>query len=502
MKSLSKAAAALAAVLAARGASADVRLASVFTDGAVLQAGVRVPVWGAAAPGERVTVGFGTHKAAATAGADGRWRVILPPMECSDEGRELAVAGRNRIVLEDVLVGEVWLGIGQSNMEFPFDNCEYGKRASKGGTIPPTVRYFHLPKDGDEKPRDMFAVPEGTRWRAYTAENERENRRSSMLLAHFAERLSRELGVPVGVIGAAVGGANLESWMSAEAIADADMVEEAAKLLKTCEGWHANDVKRWQARPESEKNRPCPRINYESRPTQVWNAMVPPLAPYAVRGIIWYQGEMNSGWQKYEKQFPFFAKRLRAAFETGDRPLYIVQLPDFRQEHWVRIRDVQRKMSESVPGAELVVAIDGDELELHPRDKTRLASRLANLALADCYGRRIVARSPAPAKAAAKGGLVRVAFRNAGEGLRTRDGAEPRTFELVESGDKGVQVRARIASRNVVELAVPDGLAAPTRVRYAWSPDPDVNLVNSADLPATPFEIEIEKQANKEENIK
>ena len=221
--------------------------------------------------------------------------------------------------------------------------------------------------------------------------------------------------------------------------------------------------------------------------------MVPPLAPYAVRGMIWYQGEMNSGWQKYEKQFPFFVKHLRAAFGVTDQPLYIVQLPDFRENHWVRIRDVQRKMGEAVPNCELVVTIDGHEIELHPRDKTTLASRLANLALAGCYGKKILARSPAPVKAGMKDGRVRIAFKNAGDELKTSDGTAPRTFELVASGDKGVACDAKIVRKSVVELTVPADMPAPTRVRYAWSPDPDVNLVNSAGLPATPFEIELQQ---------
>lgn len=476
-------------VLAALPAAAAVRVAPVFTDGAVLQANRPVPVWGTADPGEKVTVSYGGARASAKAGADGRWRVDLPVMGYVKTGGRLVVSGRNTIALDDVLVGEVWLGLGQSNMEFPLEHCEEGKRIAKGGVLPRTVRFFHLPKDGDEKPRDMFGVPEGTRWLSYTKENEQKGRRSSMLLAFFAGKLAAEIDAPVGVIGAGVGGANLETWMCDAAIDEAGTREEAKRLLKTCEGWHANDVKKWENRPENEKNRPYPKINFESRPTQSWNAMIPPLAPYAVRGIIWYQGEMNSGWQKYERQFPFFVKHLRKAFEAENTPLYIVQLPDFKQDGWVRIRDVQRKMSELVPDCELAVQIDGDEIDLHPRDKTRLASRLANLALAQFHGRKIAARSPAPDRAAAKGGKVRIAFRNAGAGLKTSDGAAPRTFELVESGDAGVPCEARLAGRNIVELAVPSGMKSPERVRYAWSADPGVNLVNSAGLPATPFEI-------------
>ncbi len=478
----------IGAVLLTVPALAAVRPAAVFTDGAVLQANRPVPVWGMADPGEKVTVSFAGQTKKTKAGADGKWLVKLDPMKYSSVGRELVIGSTK---LSDILVGEVWLGIGQSNMEFPLEHCEEGKVISKGGVLPETVRYFHMPKDGDEKPRDMFAIPEGVKWRAYTKDNERQNKRSSMLLALFAQRLAPALDVPVGVIGAAVGGANLETWMSAEAIRDAGMEEEAARLLKTCEGWYANDIKKWENRPESEKNKPYPKVNFESRPTQSWNAMVPPLAPYALAGIVWYQGEMNSGWQKYDKQFPFFAKHFRSAFDAQDIPFYIIQLPVSKSDHWVRIRDIHRKMSETIGRSGLVVQIDGTDTDLHPRDKSTLATRLANLALSDCYGRRIVARSPAPVKAAAKDGKVRVAFKDVGEGLRLSAGDAPRTFELVESGDKGVPCEARIVGKNTVELTVPDGMTAPTRVRYAWSAKPDVNLVNSAGLPATPFEIEL-----------
>lgn len=469
---------------------ADVRPASIFTDGAVLQAKRPVPVWGKADPGEKVAVAYGKNKKSAVAGQDGTWRVDLAPMDYVRKGLDLVISGKNKVVFSDVLVGEVWLGIGQSNMEYPFDLCKDGKEISKGGVIPTTVRYFHLPKDGDEKPRDMFGIPDGVKWLTYTKENERANCRSSGLLALVAQRLTKELDVPVGVIGAAVGGANLETWMSAEAVEEAGMVEEHAKYMKIVEQWHQNDIKRWENRPEKEKNRPFPRINYESRPQQVYNAMIPPLAPYALRGIVYYQGEMNSGWEKYVKQFPYMVKYIRKAFEVTDQPFYIVQLPDYKEKHWVRIRDIHRQMSEQLPNSGLIVTIDGHEMELHPRDKDRVADRIVGLALTDCYGRKLDSRSPAPLKASLAGGKVTVKFKYIGKGLGLSDGAAPRTFELVEKGDTGTPVEAKIVGKDAIELAVPEGMT-PTRVRYAWAADPDVNLINSAGLPATPFEISL-----------
>ena len=473
---------------------ANVRPAAIFTDGAVLQAHRPVPVWGRADPGEKVTVTYGKNAKSAVADAKGDWRVNLPPMDYVRIGQDLVVKGKNTVKFSDVLVGEVWLGIGQSNMEYPFDLCKNGKEISKGGVIPTSVRYFHLPKDGDEKPRDLFGIPAGVKWLTYTKENEHANCQSSGLLALVAQRLTKALDVPVGVIGAAVGGANLETWMSAEAVVEAGMVEEHKKYMKMVEQWHQNDIKRWQNRPEREKNRPFPKVNYESRPQQVFNAMILPIAPYAVRGIVYYQGEMNSGWEKYLKQFPYMVKHVRKAMEVTDQPFYIVQLPDFREKHWVRIRDVQRQMSETLPNSGLIVTIDGHEMELHPRDKDKVADRIVGLALTDCYGKKLASRSPSPIRAVRSGGKVLVTFKGVGVGLGLTDGDAPRTFELVESGDTGTPVSARltlISFQNEVELTVPEGMN-PTRVRYAWAPDPDVNLVNSAGLPATPFEVNVQ----------
>ena len=481
---------ALAAAACAGAVPADVRPAAIFTDGAVLQAHRPVPVWGMADPGEQVKVSYGTNSKSAVADAKGFWRVDLPKMEYVKEGKDLTIAGKTTVIFHDVLVGEVWLGIGQSNMEYPFDLCKDGKEISKGGVIPTSVRYFHVPKDGDEKPRDMFGIPPGVKWLTYTKENERANRQSSGLLALVAQRLTKELDVPVGVIGAAVGGANLETWMSAEAVEEAGMVEEHKKYLKMVEQWHQNDIKRWENRPEKEKNRPFPKVNYESRPQQVFNAMIMPIAPYAVNGIVYYQGEMNSGWEKYLKQFPYMVKYVRKAMETTDQPFFIVQLPDYKEKHWVRIRDIQRQMSELLPRSGLIVTIDGHEMELHPHDKDKVADRIVGLALTDCYGKKLLSRSPAPIKAVRDGGKVRVTFKDAGTGLKLTDGEAPRTFELVEGGDTGTPVEAKLAGKDTVELAVPAGMN-PTRVRYAWAPDPDVNLVNSAGLPATPFEVEV-----------
>lgn len=471
--------------------SAKVRVAAIFTDRMVLQAKQSVPVWGKAAPGEEVRVSFAGTVRQTTADPTGSWRVDLPPSGYVRQGTTLTVEGENRIDFRDVLVGEVWLGTGQSNMDFPLDLCEEGKTIAKGGVIPETVRYFHVPKDGDPSPRSMFDLPERCRWLTYTPENRKASEQMSMLMTFFAKRMHEELDVPIGVLGVAAGGANLETWMSRETIVAAGTEKEAEELMRRCEEWRRNDIIRWENRPEKDRNLPFPRINFESRPSQSWNAMMCPILPYRVRGVLWYQGEMNTGWQLYLKQFPFFAARLRFAFEDPDLPLMIVQLPDYREQHWVRIRDVQRILSETIPHTGLAVTIDGHEMELHPRDKRKVVDRLTRLALADCYGRKIVSRSPTPVRVRLEGRDILVTFRDVGESLRLTDGQSPRTFEVVGADGKSLPVAAAIQSSDTVRLIIPEGATDPQAVRYAWAPDPDVNLVNSGGLPASPFEMKV-----------
>ncbi len=472
--------------------SATVRTAAIFTDRVVLQADQPVPVWGVAAPGEEVRVTFSGKVSRTRADQEGKWRVDLPPSGYVRQGTTLTVEGENRLEFKDVLVGEVWLGTGQSNMDYPLDLCEEGKTIAKGGVIPETVRYFHVPKDGDPTPRSMFDLPERCRWLTYTPENRKASEKMSMLMTFFGKRLHEELDVPIGVLGVAAGGANLETWMSRETIAAAGTEKEAVELMRRCEEWRRNDITRWENRPEKERNRPFPRINFESRPSQAWNAMMCPILPYRVRGILWYQGEMNTGWQLYLKQFPFFAARLRSAFENPDLPLMIVQLPDYKEQHWIRIRDVQRILSGTIPHTGLAVTIDGHEMELHPRDKRKVVDRLVRLALTDCYGRNIISRSPTPVRVRLEGRDLFVTFRDVGEALKLTDGQSPRTFEVVAADGKSHPVAAAIQSADTVRLTLPEGVTEPQAVRYAWAPDPDVNLVNSGDLPASPFEMKVE----------
>ncbi|MBO7520974.1 MAG: hypothetical protein J6T16_01905, partial [Opitutales bacterium] len=204
-------------------------------------------------------------------------------------------------------------------------------------------------------------------------------------------------------------------------------------------------------------------------------------------------GEMNSGAELYLKQYPFYAKNMREIFENPNMPIFWVQLPDYNEPHWPKIRNVQRQLAEIVPNGGVAITIDGHEMDLHPRDKSKVVDRLARLALADVYGKKIVARAPVPQKVEADSGGVKITFKHCANGLKLSDGKEPRCFEIAGADNKFYPAKAKLLSKNTVVLELPSGVKDAKKVRYAWAADPDVNLYNSGDLPASPFEEEILK---------
>lgn len=473
---------------------ADVRPANIITDNMVLQRGMPVRIWGTADAGEKVSVKFMNSSASAAADKNGYWRVDLPaPKKYVKEGVELEIQGKNKIVLKDILVGEVWMGSGQSNMEYHIRHVKDVEKYVKENGVK-NVRYFMVKANGSETPKGMHELPLESKWEKFDAENFKANREMSIILTFFAKKLNEELGVPIGLINVSFGGANLETWLSPKAISDAGTVEDCAKLLERCKQWHKDDIKRWEALSEEERaKRRFPRVNYESRPSQAFNAMVHPLIPYSFRGLLWYQGEMNSGMEMYLKEFPAYAKMMRELFENPKMPIFTVQLPDYKNPDWAKTRDVQRRLADIVENSAVAITIDGHEMDLHPQDKTMVVDRLSRLALADAYGRKdIVAHSPMPAKIVKDGNFIAVKFKNCGKGLKLKDGDEVRTFEVCGEDGKFFAARAKIASKNTVQAEIPKEVSNPVNVRYAWAADPDVNLYNSGGLPASPFEESVE----------
>jgi sialate O-acetylesterase len=498
----------IAACLALSGGVGAVEPAGCFTSQMVLQQGMPLPVWGTAEPGERVRVAFADAHAEATADAAGRWHVTLPPHDASREPRSLVIAGDERVVLDDVLVGEVWLCAGQSNMLLPLTKAADAKREIAAADQP-LLRLFawQAAASGDRgaySAEQLAALDAGRfgagSWRQSSPETAAG---FSAVGYFFGATLAESLDVPVGIIAVAVGGTPAEAWVAREALA----ADEQTRLLVSG-NWLDNPVlDRWcieRARDNLSlaltAKAPAPRDDlgpaHPFKPGFLWEAGIAPLVPLAIRGVAWYQGESNAESAERVGQhaaiFPVLVADWRRAWGR-ELPFGIVQLPGMDRPHWPAFRDGQRRLTEVIPGTGLVVTIDlGDPRDVHPTDKRPVGERLAAWALADVYGRPGPATGPRPIRAVADAaGRVTVSFKDAGGGLATRDGQPPRHLEVAGPDGQFQPAKAAIAGDSLLVEPPRGGIRT---IRYAWQPfpKPRANLTGGTGLPATPFEIEVE----------
>jgi len=455
---------------------ADVTPSSLFCDHAVLQRDMPVPVWGSAEPGEKVIVSFAGKVEKTQADATGKWKVVLPALAASSEGRELTIEGKNKIVLKDVLVGEVWLCSGQSNMQFGWGKesepmYNWGGVPELAALVPEArkrpIRSFNVPTDVSLTLRDTC---KGT-WST--------NVSGSAVAFGFSYTLQKKLDVPVAVIVACWGSSSIEGWMPR------DMTEQLPHFKAMMASFDGstqiqNRVSAAIARGISHGN-----VFVRQQPNILYNAMMQPVIPYACRGLVWYQGEANADkYADYAKSFPLWLARLRKEQGRDDFHLLGVMLPGFGNKSWPMFREAQMEILK-VPHTSVANTIDlGDEKNIHPADKVPICERLVLLARRDVYGEKIVAQGPAFKNVRVTGNRVVVEFTHA-DGLKTLDNAAPTGFQLAGSDNTWLPAKA-IIKGNTIDLEV-EGLAEPKFVRYAFAPKPAVNLVNGANLPAYPF---------------
>jgi len=500
-------AAVLAAVwLAIAGAAgaAKLELASPFSDHMVLQREMAVPVWGWADPGEKIAVEFAGQSKTATAGADGTWRVKLDPMSASAEPRTLVVrsaAPARKIEIADVLVGEVWLGSGQSNMAMGVSRAK-DYEAEKAAANLPLVRMFTEGSRAVATPQEK-----GTgAWKVCAPETVGT---FSATLYFFGREVHRELKVPVGLINSSVGGTPIESWIAADvqaavpelkAAAEAAAKAEADFDVEAAKADHAKAVARWKTLAEKAKaeGKPAPRAPRDPVETRarkgnvggLFNGKIAPLIPYAIRGAVWYQGEANSHPGKgavYQHQLPLLVTDWRARWGS-EFPFAWVQLPNLEREstgdNWLLVREAMLKTLK-LPKTGMAITVDiGDPKDIHPKNKQEVGRRLSLWALGDVYGRKVPETSgPLPAGHEIRGSEVVVSFTHAG-GLKAADG-DVKGFEVAGADKQWKPAVARIEGAKAV-VSSPD-VKAPVAVRYAWAMNPACNLVNAAGLPASPF---------------
>lgn len=478
---------------------ADVALAPLFTDHAVLQRDQPVPVWGTAAPGEAVTVNFGTQAVGTTADDQGRWSVRLAPLAANAKGSDLVVAGRNTVTRTDILVGDVWLCGGQSNMEWPVRLADRAEEEIAAANYP-LLRHIKIER---RIARDPISEARGE-WVVCTPETAPH---FTAVGYFFGRRLQRDLGVPIGLVNSNWGGTPVEAWLPPAAFDDIAIRVDAASHQAVAYDRFATELDRYQdkliawqaARDAAAATVPAtpftpaqPAIPWtpgaENQSLVLNNGMIAPLAPYALRGVIWYQGESNADQPStYHALFSALIAHWRAQFQTPELPFYWVQLANFgsrEAEDWAFLREAQTQTLALPHTGQAVIMDIGNPSNIHPTNKQDVGDRLARLALARTYGRDIEDSGPVYRVQAGNGAELRISFTHA-EGLHTTDGAAPRGFELA-GPDRVFQPATASLDGERVVLSAP-GLSAPTEVRYAWHNDVPVNLVNGAGLPAVPF---------------
>lgn len=423
---------------------ADVNLPSVLNSHMVLQRDMPIPVWGSADAGEKVTVSMGDASATATADANGKWKVSLPAMKADGNAHTLTVAGNNTVTLDDILIGEVWVGSGQSNMEWQLRNT-IGAAEAIAAAKHPNIRLFHVKKVQKPAPADDVEVT--AHWSECTPESIPA---FSGVLYYFGRKLHEEIDVPVGLINSSWGGSPIEPWTVTDGSSGG-----------------------------------------------MYNGMIAPLMPFGVRGAIWYQGETNvirkngltyydktkdliEGWRKnWNSDLPFYFVQIApwsgARYEPG-------QLPSLWEGQTASLK---------IPRTGMAVTTDlvDNIADIHPRNKLDVGNRLARWALAKTYGKKdVVYSGPLYKSMKVDGKSIRVEFAHAADGLRARDDAALSEFQIAGEDGKFVKAEAKIDGNSVVvsSAEVPE----PKHVRFGWHKLANPNLVNSEGLPASPFQTD------------
>jgi sialate O-acetylesterase len=454
-------------------ARADVALNNMVGDHMVLQQGIKNKVWGKADPGEAVTVTLGSQSHSTTAAADGTWHVFLDPVAEYGGPHTLTVKGKNTVTFSDVLIGEVWVCAGQSNMRWSVNKAndpDLEKAAAKF----PGIRFVSVPNVGTQEPQWNF---NGT-WEACTPETVGG---FSAVGYFFGRQLHQTLGVPVGLINNGWGGSAADAWVKRDKLA-------AHPRLKAIHD-------RWVKMETAEKPDDN-QMRGQQRPGNIHAGVLTPSIGYGIRGAIWYQGEANSGRaHQYRDLFPFMIASWREEWGLGDFPFYWVQLADFQKEKaepgdsaWAELREAQTMTMKAVPnGGEAVIIDLGEGKDIHPMKKQDVAKRLARWALAETYKLPgIACRSPRYKGMEKAGAKLVLSFDDVTGGWRPFDVAEPIGFTIAGADRKFVAAQAAIAKDGRVEVWS-DAVAEPVAVRYAWADNPVCNMYSAAGLPLTPF---------------
>jgi sialate O-acetylesterase len=505
-------------LLATTALRAEVKLPTIFSDGMVLQQQQLVRVWGTGEAGEDVKVSFGEQTHNTVTDPSGQWSITLNPMNANAVPANLVVSGKNMITLKNVLVGEVWVCSGQSNMQWTVNQAGNAE-AEVAAANHPQIRMFNVERIPNMAPQtDCKGI-----WEEATSANVGD---FSAVGYFFGRHLHQVLKVPVGLINTSWGGTRIEAWTSRESLEERpcaiemladwkdhvskwDAAKEQAAFDKRKADWQVQvkkiDEENAKLPADKKKTKPqAPRppddpAKTPHHPSVLFNGMVAPLVPYGIKGAIWYQGESNQKRAfQYQELLPTMINDWRKQWVDAFS-FYIVQLANFGNgkpvttdpgvaDTWVELQEAQTLTAQTLDKCGIAIINDiGEQNDIHPKNKQEVGRRLALWALAKDYGKSGTEYSgPLYLSSVIQGDKVRVQFTHTGTGLKTRDGGEPKQFQIVGADKKWAWAKAKIEGSEVVVWS--DSVPQPVGVRYAWTSWPEgANLINAEGLPASCF---------------
>ena len=472
-------------VFAASATFADVRLPALIGDNMVLQRDLANTLWGWADAGEDIKVEFNGQTKTAKADNTGKWSLKLDPMTHGGPF-EMKTTGKNEIKLGNILIGDVWVASGQSNMQWSVRISKDGEKEIANAKYP-NIRLITVPLASSSTPKDDF----NGKWVECSPETIGD---FSAVAYYFGRKIHQERNIPIGLLHSSWGGSSCETWINPEVVAEFKCYEEIMKRKANAE----------VQKPEGGDNQ---QAGY------LYNAMIVPIKNYGIKGAIWYQGETNAGRAyQYRTLFPLMIQNWREEWGQGDFPFYFVQLANFMavkdqpsESAWAELREAQSMTAQSVRNTGQAVIIDtGEADDIHPGNKQDVGLRLALLALARDYreprGMGGGGARPAPSEGPQfqsmkiEGNKAIISFGIMSSfGLKTNDGGTPKGFAIAGADRKFYWADAKIVgerSDSRIELTCPE-VPNPVAVRYAWADNPVTNLYNGADLPAAPFRTDM-----------
>jgi sialate O-acetylesterase len=467
-------------------------LSPLFTDHMVLQRDQPVRIFGSANAGEQVVVKFSGKELSTTTSAFGHWLAEFAPMSAGGP-YDLTVSAEKSILIRDILVGEVWLCSGQSNMAFPMKREMHYEKEIPGSDLP-EIRLFNFnpvawPGGGEFTQEAMQSINKGEYfiagpWKSCSQESVSD---FSAVAYYFGKELYNKLGVPIGLIHNAVGGSNTESWISRKTL---EFHPEFTDML--ADWLHNEQVQAWCRTRAAENLLNAGSLNQQHpfAPAYLFGTGIVPLENFPFRGVIWYQGESNAEQiEQHEELFTCMVSDWRRYFDNQEMPFYYVQLSSLNRETWPEFRDSQRRLMTQIPHTGMAVTSDiGHPTDVHPKNKKKVGHRLSLWALSQTYGQAVEYSGPLYRSMEIEKNKIRLYFDHTGSGLSIPDNQKIMGFEIAEEDHVYHHARAKIKKNHVVVTG--KGISHPKYVRYGWEPYSLANLFNDEGLPASTFSTE------------